>query len=373
MRRHSERGAASFIIGGVCMALLLIAGVGIVMNKGNSDIEKEALQKTREVANNPKAPNAQRKAAAVLPQQERDLKLRDAERALNILSLGGGPITDTLEYINGVNEASNTYAKERYGRSPGAVELEMIRARAAAMQRSMGRWQVPEGLYGNSALITKMLRNSGRFLDYLGRGQNLERERKNYPKWRKLSDDEFRAKLLEHQLSGPVLQSARAYRLVEQELRDAGLKVTPEKVNAIVKKAILGDKDGSDDFDKALTAALASATSLAKINGTYSGSYSGESSGSCHVTISGTSVSIKLFGSGENKMGAFTAKVGGSGSCNPETGRFNGTLKGTVVNQWGRYGCSGKFSGSAANNRVSGDWSASSKGIPASGTFTANK
>ncbi len=375
MHRHSERGGATLIAGAVGLAMLIITGIGIVMSKTDSNIEKDALKRVEEVANDPrlKGTRAQREAAAAAPGQRREQRLADGKRALNVLGAGGKAVGDTVEYINNVDEATNIYAEELYGKSPGRVKLEKIRGRAAAMQRQMKKWQAPDGLQQNSALITKMLRDSDRHRDYLGRGQNLARERKLYPKWSKLSDDEFRDKSVENQLSSHVLRSARGYSLVEQELNDAGLKATPGKVNAVLKKAIMGDKGGSDDFDKALAAAIAAATSLADLDGTYSGSYSGGSSGSCHVTISGTRVSIKLFGSGENKMGAFSADVGGSGTCNRETGSFSGKLSGTVVNQWGSFGCGGSFSGAVANKVASGNWSASARKLPASGTFRASK
>ncbi len=373
MHRHSERGQG-LIAGAVAMTLLVLTGVGIYMSRTDSEIEKDALRRTEEVANGPCGTRAQREAAEALPREATEMQRRDSARALNVIGVGGQEVGDTVELLNNCDEATNIYAEELYGRSPGPVQLERIRARASAAQRSMKKWGAPDGLQQNSTLITKMLRDSDRYLDYLGRGQNLDRERQRNPKWSKLSDDELRAKLLENQLSGPVLKAARGYRLVEQELKAVGLKATPDKVNAILKKAILADKGGSDDFDNALKEAVSAVAVLANLDGNYTGNYSGGSHGSCYVNITGTNVTIKLSGSGANKYGAFTADVSGSGTCSRDSGQFSGKLSGIVVNRkWGRYGCSGSFSGKAGNNSVSGNWSASSEDVPASGTFRASK
>lgn len=346
------------------------------MSKTDSEIEKEAIKTLEEMVDDPKlaGTEVQEKAADELRRMKREHRRKDGERAVNVLGASGGPIADVVGLANDFDGAMEIYAKEVYGPSAGPVEWRKIKVQFRAMQNIIKKWDAPDGLQENSALIFEMLRESERTGRYYGESQRLERAREQYPQWSKLNDEQLRIKLVERGLSGPVLQAAHAYRVAAQALKAAGLKVTPAAVNAIVQKAILGGKGGSDNFEKALRAAIAAATSLANLDGTYSGDFSGGAHGSCRVTISGTSVSIGFSGSGANRTGgAFTASVSGSGTCNPQTGSFSGKLSGTVKNKYGGSGVGGNFSGKATNNVASGNWSASAENTPVSGTFRANK
>lgn len=371
---NRKGGVVTVAIGAV---LLVLTGVGVYEHYSNTAVEREALERTREAANDPRlrqnTPVAER-VYGRLDAQEREFRLGAGERTMDIIgSAVGGRTGDLIQFVNMSDEVIRDYIERLYGRNPTAVELEKLEARARAMQGLVKEPLAPRDLQDNSRLIIEMLKHYDEVAVFLNREENRDYVRSQHPELSNLSDDEPLVKYLQPRLESEVEIAGRGYRDAERLLRDAGIEVTPQLVNDLVAQAIREDKSGRMGFSDALEASIKRATALAQLDGVYKGSISGSAQGNCTVEILGTSVSISLSGRGSNKHGAFRANVSGVGRINRETGGFNGALSGNVSNQHGSFPVSGNFSGSASHGSASGRWSAASQEVPASGTFTAGR
>ncbi len=405
----ARRGAA--VTTAIGVALLVLVGIGLREKSMNSQIEKDALEATQQVAQDPQyaGTQAQQQALEDLPEHEREFRLKEAERCMELVAEGvvaitggvggsfgaiGGMSSDAIQFTNMTNEEMTAYFKRQHDRDPNNVELMRLNALEEAMRQRLSESPATRNLAQNSYLIQRMVSIHEDTAWFLRNEESREALREEHPEMREMEDSELFLKWLEPKLSNEASEAARAYSRVERALKDAqsetvtkgdhaALTPTPEAINAIVSRGLFAQRLGEGDLDAEIEKAVAQWVSERKSaalaertgpDGRYSGTLSGGASGPCTVSIRGTSVQITLSGKGRNRYGSFKSEVGGSGQLSSWTGQFDGALSGKVTNFYGTHAVSGSFSGTVHDdNRVTGKWEASSRRVPASGSFKAAK
>jgi len=363
---------------GLIVATILGLGAAVFCGKQNSDMEKDALRRTQEVAGNSRAPKASQAAQEALPQQTKQLQYDETKRMLSVITPGGGPLTDLVDFADQADEASRFYGQLLFGNHATNAQLAIAAQRAAAAKTLIGRTN--PNLAGNRALVGSLLRKAQTAQEQMSNPATIANLREKFPDtYGNLQDDaQVREKYLKTQWSGAILNANSAYAYAKQELRHEGADPSPAQVNAVVSTLFAGSDSG--DNKKAFHAAVAEVKARQNAYGTYQGSFSGSAWGTCQIVVSRSGVKASFTGKGRTgQTGSFTVKVSGTGPYDPQDGSFSGKLDGSLtwvlpeVPLMGTSAVTGSYRGSVGGQGVTGTWKATASEETRSGDFKAGK